>query len=250
MAAPEERVARAFEERATRAEQLDSAPAREPLRFAAGLFRVQARLVLVSVDGPQALAAAAAPLLEYAAARGPQELSADAREALRGGFAGRLAAYGDGGPFDYLARAALSPWLRLRRERGEPGEKLVKGVEGEACASCGGAPWMASRREAAASDGAARFLHCALCGAGWQVGRILCPACGEGSPGKLPSFGAPEHPGVRIEACETCRSYVKSIDLSVDARRIPEVDDLLSLALDLWAAEQGFARIEPGLAGI
>ena len=31
---------------------------------------------------------------------------------------------------------------------------------------------------------------------------------------------------------------------------IPEVDDLVSLAMDLWAQEQGFARLEPGLAGI
>jgi formate dehydrogenase maturation protein FdhE len=55
---------------------------------------------------------------------------------------------------------------------------------------------------------------------------------------------------VRIEACETCRRYVKSIDLSQDARPIPEVDDLVSLSTDLRAAEQGFERIEPGLAGI
>jgi formate dehydrogenase maturation protein FdhE len=43
---------------------------------------------------------------------------------------------------------------------------------------------------------------------------------------------------------------VKSIDLSLDARPIPEVDDLVTLALDLWAVDQGYQRIEPGLAGI
>jgi formate dehydrogenase maturation protein FdhE len=43
---------------------------------------------------------------------------------------------------------------------------------------------------------------------------------------------------------------MKSLDLSLDARPIPEVDDLLSISLDLWAVEQGFTRIEPGLAGI
>jgi FdhE protein len=54
---------------------------------------------------------------------------------------------------------------------------------------------------------------------------------------------------VRIEACDSCRHYVKSIDLTVDGRAIPEVDDLASLSMDLWAAREGFARIEPGLAG-
>ncbi len=55
---------------------------------------------------------------------------------------------------------------------------------------------------------------------------------------------------MRIEACESCGGYLKSIDLTLDARPIPEVDDLASLALDLWAAEQGFERLEPGLAGL
>ena len=49
---------------------------------------------------------------------------------------------------------------------------------------------------------------------------------------------------------ETCRRYVKSIDLTADARAIPEVDDLLSLGMDLWAQEEGYARVAPGLAGI
>ena len=56
--------------------------------------------------------------------------------------------------------------------------------------------------------------------------------------------------GVRIETCDTCRRYVKSIDLTQDARPIPEIDDLLSLSMDLWAIDEGFTRIEPGLAGI
>jgi formate dehydrogenase maturation protein FdhE len=43
---------------------------------------------------------------------------------------------------------------------------------------------------------------------------------------------------------------VKSIDLTVDARPIPPIDDLVSLSMDLWATDEGYTRIEPGLAGI
>src|SRR5262249_23502485 len=100
------------------------------------------------------------------------------------------------------------------------------------------------------SHGAQRVLLCALCGGEWPFARIRCPACDEQDPEKLPSFSDAGHPLVRIEACEGCRHYVQSIDLTLDARPIPEVDDLLSIALDLWAAEQGYTRIEPGLAGI
>ncbi len=66
----------------------------------------------------------------------------------------------------------------------------------------------------------------------------------------LASFQAERHPAVRIEACETFRRYVKSLDLTLDARVIPEVDDLVSVAMDLWAAEQGYRRLAPGLAGV
>ena len=94
------------------------------------------------------------------------------------------------------------------------------------------------------------MLGCALCGGEWLFGRILCPSCHEGDPYKLPSFQNDANPALRIEACETCHRYVKSLDLSQDARPIPEVDDLASIAMDLWAVDQGFTRIEPGLAGI
>jgi FdhE protein len=80
--------------------------------------------------------------------------------------------------------------------------------------------------------------------------RIVCAACSADDPHKLPTYTSDAHPGARIEACDTCGRYVKVIDLSLDARGVPEVDDLASLALDLWAREQGLTRVEPGLAGI
>jgi formate dehydrogenase maturation protein FdhE len=36
----------------------------------------------------------------------------------------------------------------------------------------------------------------------------------------------------------------------VDARPIAEIDDLVSLSMDLWALDEGLTRIEPGLAGV
>jgi len=99
-------------------------------------------------------------------------------------------------------------------------------------------------------EGARRLLACALCGGEWLFERIRCPSCFEEDPQELPHFQNDKHRNVRIEACETCHRYIKSIDLSEDARPIPEVDDLVSLAMDLWAVEQGYTRIEPGLAGL
>ena len=220
----------------------------ELLRFAAGLLKAQG---LVRAADLSAVPLAARPVLEYCARSAPPELSADAREMLGDatGFDARVRAYWDTGEFDYLARAVLQPYARMLREIGQsPG----RGVSGT-CVFCGSGAWIASRRippGPGTGEGALRMLHCALCAFSWQVGRIRCPSCGEEDPEKLPSFTAPQHAGVRVEACESCKTYVKSIDLSLDARRVPEIDELVSLSMDLWATEQGYSRMEPGLAGL
>jgi FdhE protein len=148
---------------------------------------------------------------------------------------------------DYLSRAMLRPYVEFLRSVNAAPDRVHR--QGQ-CPFCGGFPWISARRDASVMEGARRMLGCALCGGEWLFGRILCPACFEGDPEKLPSFQNETHGNVRVEACETCHRYVKSIDLSEDARPIPEVDDLVSLSMDLWAAEQGFTRIEPGLAGL
>jgi formate dehydrogenase maturation protein FdhE len=216
------------------------------LRFAGGLLKAQASLRAADLVG---VATAARPLLEYCVSQGPPELAADARVALGGGFDARLRSYWEAGEFDYLARAALQPYARMLRETGQSPARGVSGT----CVFCGSGAWISSRRippGPGTGEGAIRMLHCGLCAFVWQVGRIRCPACGEEDPEKLPSFSAPQHVGVRIEACESCKTYVKSIDLSLDARRVPEIDDLVSLSMDLWATEHGYVRMEPGLAGL
>ena len=148
---------------------------------------------------------------------------------------------------DYLSRAMLRPYVEFLRSIPTAPDRVHR--QGQ-CPFCGGLPWISARRDGSLMEGARRMLGCGLCGGEWGFGRILCPVCLEGDPAKLPSFRNETHANVRVEACETCKRYVKSIDLSEDALPIPEVDDLVSLSMDLWAAEQGFTRIEPGLAGL
>jgi FdhE protein len=192
-------------------------------------------------------------VLGYAAQAGPPVLAEEAR-ARQGDLDStartRLQVYWAGdrpSSEDYLSRAILRPYVEILREHNLAPDRVHRRGR---CPFCGGAPPVAARREGSMMEGARRMLACALCGGEWPFQRILCPSCFEEDPHKLPSFGSDAHPIVRIEACETCRRYVKSLDLSEDARPIPEVDDLVSLSMDLWAAEEGFTRIEPGLAGI
>lgn len=256
-----------FERRAARAELvLRDAPDSEPLRFAAGLYRVQARVAaaIEAANGDQPLtghldedadrlASAISFIARYAAEDGPEALAEVARARqndLPSTARARLLVFWGGGTSsreDYLSRAILRPYVEVLRALNRAPDRVH--VRGR-CPFCGGLPWIAARRDASLMEGARRMLGCALCGGEWLFGRILCPSCFEENPARLASFQSDRHPRVRIEACETCHRYVKSLDLSEDARPIPEVDDLVSLSMDLWAVEQGFERIEPGLAGI
>lgn len=92
-----------------------------------------------------------------------------------------------------------------------------------------------------------RTLLCGRCFTEWQFRRMLCPGCGEEDKDKLPVFTSPEFPQVRIEACETCRHYIKAVDLTRDGRAIPEVDEIAALPLDLWAKEQNYQKLTPNL---
>jgi len=148
---------------------------------------------------------------------------------------------------DYISRALLQPYAEVLRARKINPDRIHSRGH---CPFCGGAAWISSRKSAPDADSGFRYLGCSLCGLEWNFNRLSCPACGEEDPHKLPIFQSDVHKAVRLETCETCRRYVKSIDLTVDARPIPPVDDLVSLSMDLWAAEEGYTRIEPGLAGI
>ena len=148
---------------------------------------------------------------------------------------------------DYIARALLQPYAALLREKKITPDRVHSRGH---CPFCGGTAWISSRKSAPDAESGFRYLGCSLCGLEWNFGRIACPACGEEDPHKLPIFRSDAHKTVRLETCETCRRYVKSIDLTLDARPIPPVDDLVSLSMDLWAAEEGYTRIEPGMAGI
>jgi hypothetical protein len=195
----------------------------------------------------------ASALLRYAEEEGPNALSEEAasrRRDLPSTARTRLLVYWAGdrpSSEDYLSRAILRPYVEFLRSFNLAPDRVHRRGR---CPFCGGSPWVSVRREGSLMEGARRMLSCALCGGEWLFERILCPACFEQDPHKLPSFRDEKYPAVRIEACETCHRYVKSLDLSEDARPIPEVDDLVSIAMDLWASEQGYTRLEPGLAGI
>jgi FdhE protein len=125
---------------------------------------------------------------------------------------------------------------------------LTAGATDPRCPACGGTPVVGVLREE--GHGAKRRLVCGLCCTEWDYLRLVCVKCGEQRFDALPVFSAEQFPHARIDACDTCRSYLKTIDATRDGRVVPVVDDVASVALDLWAREQGYERVRRNLVGI
>jgi formate dehydrogenase accessory protein FdhE len=116
-----------------------------------------------------------------------------------------------------------------------------------ACPLCGGRPLFGVLR--LEGDGGKRCMVCSFCGYEWEFRRILCPSCGEEDEKKLPVYVAEQFPHVRMEPCDTCKFFVRTIDLTKDGHAVPVVDDLAAIPLTLWAHELGYSRLQPNLLG-
>jgi FdhE protein len=128
-----------------------------------------------------------------------------------------------------------------------PQSPAASGVQ-PCCPFCGEKPVAAVLRPE--GDGGKRFLLCSLCFTEWEYRRLLCPNCGEEDKDKLPVYTAEEFPHIRVESCDTCRVYLKSIDLTRNGNAVPEVDELASVVLDIWAAEHGYTKLQANLFGM
>ena len=115
------------------------------------------------------------------------------------------------------------------------------------CPRCNGRPQAAVLRPE--GEGGKRFLVCWFCLTEWEFRRILCPVCGEEDYRKLPRYSVEDELAVRVEACDSCHFYLKSIDMTVDGLAVPVVDEVASVPLDLWAAEHGYKKVVPNLMG-
>ena len=116
------------------------------------------------------------------------------------------------------------------------------------CPLCHGSPQVGVLRPL--GEGAKRSLICSLCATEWDYRRLVCPACGEENVEKLPVYTAEDLDHVRVEACDTCHSYIKTIDLTKNGRAVPVVDELAAIPLSLWAAEKGYTKVSLNLLGV
>jgi len=190
---------------------------------------------LVNRNGPE-------PLARFAS--GHLQTAAD-RESL-------LLVYWEGNAGDasatpadvFFARVLLQPFAESLATRGPIDAQSDSGT----CPFCSHKPAVAALR--GEGDGGKRWLVCSLCSTEWEYRRIICPNCREEQKDKLPVYTAEGLEYVRVDACDTCRAYLKSVDLTRNGLAVPVVDELATVALNIWAEEHDYTKLESNLLGM
>lgn len=186
---------------------------------------------------------------------GPASLAAEARglsETNDDVLTERLISYWrSGSDIQFFEKAFLQPYLRWLVESGArpTGREILPGER--CCPFCGGSPQVSflQNKETTAESGN-RDLICGTCLSSWEFRRVVCANCGEERPTKLGYFHSPKFDHVRIEACDTCKHYIKGVDLTRVGFAAPIVDEIDAAPLDLWARDHGYTKIELNLVGI
>ncbi len=112
------------------------------------------------------------------------------------------------------------------------------------CPICGSLPYLL---ELQGKEGQ-RMAHCSLCRHTYRIRRLACAGCDTDQGARLRYFTAEGEPGFRVETCDHCRTYVKTIDFrQLDREAFAPLNDLESLALDILAGNQGFERMAPSV---
>lgn len=121
--------------------------------------------------------------------------------------------------------------------------KIIPRIEDRAwqfghCPVCGESCSMA-RYEASIG---ARFVQCRLCRTQWALGRVRCALCGCEDSNKLGYLQAEGDSAHRVEVCDACGGYLKSVDeRALGTEAILHIEELLMSALDREAIARGYS---------
>ncbi len=251
--------------RVRRAERLaaESDVAAPLLTFYARVLKWQATLYdrLCSATRPSgtlerdlALISPAVPaLLSSVEADGPPLLAAEAAQLLRGssGLESALLAWWCApSDRDFFPKAILQPYAEALASARTPPDGRVPTTARNRCPFCGGRPQVSILSVASSADGGGRQLLCATCFTVWPYRRVLCAHCGEEDEHKLGYFHSPAFEHLRVDTCETCRHYMKTVDLTRLGIAVPLVDEVAGSSLDVWARERGYEKIQLNLVGL
>ena len=149
-----------------------------------------------------------------------------------------------------LATASLKPSLEVTASYVT---NVLEDVSwpGHCCPLCGASQAISELREpkqdgikdTTTTQGAERILHCSFCGSEWRTTRLGCTFCGNTDTKSLRYIYIDGDDGRRIDVCEKCRKYMKTVDSrAISHEIVPAVEDVATLHLDIIAEGEGYKR--------
>jgi len=258
-----------WESRIQRAERLrrDRPESQEILSFYEALLKAQAEIYKFlrtrrgwlpsgALENDLPVLLEAIPVLLKAVRKaGPEALAEEAESLMRADppeWIGMLSDYwASRSDHQFFAKAIFQPYACWSREAGVLLPNNGMSPTESRCPFCYGKPQVAALTiKESSSESGNRDLICSSCLLTWPFRRVVCANCLEENPAKIGYYHAPEFEYVRVEACDSCRHYIKSVDLTKYGFADPLVDEVASAALDLWARDHDYTKIEINLIGV
>ena len=109
------------------------------------------------------------------------------------------------------------------------------------CPVCGSLPQLSLLK----GEGGMRYSLCSYCGFQWRINRLSCSVCGNKEQGTLKYFCAEGEDAYRIDLCDACHHYIKTIDYRIIEASDPRLEDLATRHLDVLAVQKGYSGIVP-----
>ena len=136
---------------------------------------------------------------------------------------------------EFFGLSALGPSLTALREEFHRRVNTRTWSRG-CCPLCGSQPDMAHLDKSGK-----RRLYCGLCGTEWSYPRMKCPFCCNTESETLGYFVDEESEALRVDFCDKCTRYIKTVDAGLLEELAPmEVERLGGIHLDFVAHEHGY----------
>jgi len=142
--------------------------------------------------------------------------------------------------FSFLIQSSIKPSIEAGME------ELRSELDPETwhkshCPVCGSLPSLSLLKEEVGK----RYLLCSFCGYQWRINRTFCPFSDNKDQESLHYLFAEREEAYRIDLCEKCHQYIKTIDYRKLEESAVVLEDLATLHLDILATQKGYKRPVP-----
>ena len=147
----------------------------------------------------------------------------------------------DTGILSFLVQVSVKPSVTAQMEQLRGAIDLEEWLQGE-CPLCGSPPQMARWKD----EEGKRYLQCSFCSCQWRWERIACPSCNNKDMESLHYLYSEEEEAYRVDLCDQCKGYIKTVDSrKLDYEPYVDLEDIVTLHLDILAMEKGYRRAAP-----